>query len=61
MDYTFNLTAGGAQVFRNGVLFFDQPFTPGDAGHTPMSAEDATNWAQAFIANEQANEQGTAG
>ncbi len=51
MNLTYTLTAGGYQVFDNGVLWVDQPFDPAKQGFEPFeSPEAAEAAAQAFIA-----------
>lgn len=52
--FTFELIPGGYQIFSDGRLYIDQPFSPGEQGKRAMTTEEATAAAEAAIAELQA-------
>ncbi|MFG6728555.1 hypothetical protein ACGY1D_13595 [Burkholderia pseudomallei] len=59
--YGYLITESGAQILKDGVLVWDQPFTPGVEGQVPMDEATATTWATNFIAAATAADTATAG
>lgn len=39
MDYTYELTPTGYNVYRGGALYVSQPFDPDQPGYTPFASQ----------------------
>jgi hypothetical protein len=54
-NITYQLTDGGYQILREGVVWIDQPFDPAQSGFVPYAnSANAEAAARAFIAEQPA-------